>query len=249
VILAACGLQREARLIARAGWVAVAGGGDAARLERELTEAIGSSSQRRPGSRAASEAPVAGDPGFRRGDGRGMILSIGLAGALSPELTVGDVVIASLAADEGRGKLAERLHGLLPTARLGTIVGQDLPAATLADKQQLYAATGALAVDMESHVAARVAAAHGLPFAAIRAISDDAGRTLPPAALVGMKPDGGMALGAVLASLARAPAQLPALIRTGIDAERAFGALRGALDALEAGGIGRLDLGELGLDV
>nr|WP_276046381.1 phosphorylase [Sphingomonas sp. GC_Shp_1] len=242
-------MQREARLIARAGWVAVAGGGDAARLEQALTAAIRSSSQQRSGSRAASRALAGEDPSDRRDDGVEMVLSIGLAGALSPELTVGDVVIASLAADEGRGPFVERLHALLPTARVGTIVGQNVPAATLADKQQLYAATGALAVDMESHVAARVAAAHGLPFAAIRAISDDAGRTLPPAALVGMKPDGGMALGAVLASLARAPAQLPALIRTGIDAERAFGALRGALDALEAGGIGRLDLGELGLDV
>ncbi len=35
------------------------------------------------------------------------------------------------------------------------------------------------AVDMESHVAARVAARHGLPFAALRVISDPASRSLP----------------------------------------------------------------------
>ena len=78
---------------------------------------------------------------------------------------------------------------------------------------------------MESHVAARVAARHALPFMAIRAISDTASETLPPAALVGMNPDGSMALGSVLRSLARHPAQLPALIRTGRSAEAAFGVL------------------------
>jgi hypothetical protein len=144
--------------------------------------------------------------------------------------------------------MLEKLSALLP-AHIGTIIGQDIPAATLQQKRHLYATTGALAVDMESHVAARVAARHDLPFAAIRVISDDAERTLPPAALVGMRPDGGMALGAVLSSLGRNPAQLPALIRTGLDAERAFRALRRALRTLEAGGIGQLDLGEFRLDV
>ena len=45
---------------------------------------------------------------------------------------------------------------------------------------------------------------------------------LPPAALVGMKPDGGMDLPAVLRSLLANPGQLPALIRTGLEAERGF---------------------------
>ncbi len=55
---------------------------------------------------------------------------------------------------------------------------------------------------------------------------------LPPAALVGMRPDGGMALGAVLASLARDPRQLPALIRTGRQADRAFAGLKAAMEAV-----------------
>ena len=45
-------------------------------------------------------------------------------------------------------------------------------------------------------------AARNLPFAALRVISDDASHVLPPAALVAMKPDGGIALGRVLWSLA-----------------------------------------------
>ena len=79
-----------------------------------------------------------------------------------------------------------------------------------------------LAVDMESHVAARVARRHRLPFAAARVVSDPAHRTLPPAARVAMKPDGRVDLPAVMRSLLAHPAQLPALIRTGRDAERGF---------------------------
>jgi nucleoside phosphorylase len=60
----------------------------------------------------------------------------------------------------------------------------------VAGKRALRAETGALAVDMESHVAARVAARRGLPFAVVRVISDSADEALPPAAQIGMKPDG-----------------------------------------------------------
>jgi hypothetical protein len=78
---------------------------------------------------------------------------------------------------------------------------------------------------MESHIAAEAAQRHGLPFAALRFISDDAGRALPKAAQVGMRPDGGMDVGAVLKALAADPREAPALIRTGLEAERAFRAL------------------------
>jgi len=98
-----------------------------------------------------------------------------------------------------------------------------------------------MAVDMETHVAARVAARTGSPFGVVRAITDTAEEDLPPGALVGMRPDGGMALGAVLASLARHPGQLPALIRTGRQADRAFAALAEAMTAIGNARIDRLD--------
>jgi hypothetical protein len=78
---------------------------------------------------------------------------------------------------------------------------------------------------MESHIVARVARRHRLPFAAVRVISDAAHRTLPLAARVGMKSDGRMDLPAVLRSLLANPGQLLDLIRTGLEAERAFRAL------------------------
>ena len=92
-------------------------------------------------------------------------------------------------------------------------------------KAALYGKTGAVAVDMESQVAARFAAARRLPLAALRVISDDASHVLPPAALVAMKPDGGIAIGRVLKSLLRHPLQAPALIRTARASNKAFAEL------------------------
>lgn len=223
-ILIATGLRREARLMAGPGVTVIAGGGDAARLEREL-DAL---------ARSAS-----------------FILSSGLAGALDPSLKVGDVVIATeISADPQRGRGFSRLLvGAVPGSHTGRIIGSDVPLATAADKAALLAQTGALAVDMESHVAARVAERHGLPFAVLRVISDMADTTLPAAALAGMRPDGGIAIGAILASLARSPGQIPALIRTGRDAEKAFRVLGRVHDTLRGLGIGRLDPGQFALDV
>lgn len=218
-ILIACGLLREVKIMQRPGIVPLAGGGVAAQLE------------------AALEGYIAQNPAT------GALFSSGIAGALDPALAVGDVVI------DAPPTLADQLLALLPGARTGKIVGRSRITATMVEKSLLRSATGAAAVDMESHIAARVAARHGLPFAAIRTISDTAQDSLPPAALVGMKANGGVALGRVLASLARRPAQLPALLRTGRSAETAFGALGRVYDTLVRIGVGRLDLGKLPLDM
>jgi hypothetical protein len=169
----------------------------------------------------------------------GIIMSSGLAGALDLTLRPGDVVI------DGDPDLVARLKVILPYARIGTIIGSDTIVATIADKAALASRTGAIAVDMETHVAAGVAARRDLPFAALRVISDDAASTLPPAALVGMKADGGIALGAVLWSLARRPSQLSALMRTGNHAGRAFKSLDNAFAAIVAAGFDRIELADL----
>ena len=186
-------------MLAGAGIVAIAGGGDRARLEAEI------------------EAACAGATG---------IISIGLGGALDEGLKPGDWVIGSqVGTFETDREWANRLLSKLPAARLGAVAGSDVMVVDAAAKARLHAATGALVVDMESYIAARVAGRRGLPFAVARTISDGADRALPRAAQAGMRPDGGMDLGAVIASLAQRPWELPALVRTGLEAEAAFGAL------------------------
>ena len=104
-----------------------------------------------------------------------------------------------------------------------------------AEKRRLHLRTGAVAVDTESHVAARIAAAHRIPFAACRAVIDPAHSVLPPAAVFGLRHDGTADVIAVLRSLARQPSQLPALARTALDARVAAAALRRGRRLLGAG--------------
>ena len=209
VLLIATGLLREARILAAPGRQVVAGGGDAAGLAARL-EALA--------PRAAA------------------ILSIGLAGALDPALRPGDWVVPGAVNDSATdARWRHALAGALGVAPRGLLLGRDAMVAEAAAKAALHAETGAVAVDMESHVAAAIAARHGLPFAVARTISDAAHHTLPPAARVGMRADGRMNLPAVLASLAADPAQLPALLRTGWQAERAFRALLRGRKALGPG--------------
>ncbi|MFC3126064.1 hopanoid-associated phosphorylase [Pseudoroseomonas globiformis] len=225
MILAATGLLREGRILAGQGIRPLAGGGDPARLLALL------------------------DRWAREADG---IISIGLCGALSPRLRPGDWVVAEAVLDGDErhavdGPWASRLMEALPGAAQGMQVGQDGMLTDAAGKAALHQATGALGVDMESHVAARVALRHDLPFAVARVVSDDAGHDLPPAAEAGMRRDGGMDLAAVLRSLARDPRQLPALIRTGWHAERAFRELLRGHHRLGPGLAGPAGAGDAGL--
>ena len=96
----------------------------------------------------------------------------------------------------------------------------------------------------ESAIVARAAERHGLPFAILRVIADPAHRPLPSAALVAMRADGGIDVAAVLGALLRNPAQLPALIRLGLDSREAFSALVRARALLGANFAG-VDLGDL----
>jgi adenosylhomocysteine nucleosidase len=218
-ILAVTGLAKEAKIVGVADVVAVAGGGDGDGLAAKLNAL--------------------------HGDIRGVI-SIGLAGALSPHLKVGDVVIADqiltgMETWDCQETWRVRLLSRLPHAHQGHLFGSDVIIEKPETKAGLYATTGALAVDMESQVAARFAYARNLPLAGLRVISDDATHVLPPAALVAMKPDGGIALGRVLGSLLRKPGQVPALIRTARASNKAFAELLRCLDLCGVG-IAGLDL-------
>jgi hopanoid-associated phosphorylase len=168
------------------------------------------------------------------------IISIGIAGALAPDLRAGDVVIAERVvtaneAFETDGKWTARLAATLPQVRIGAILGRSAIADTTEVKLALRTSTTADVVDMESHLAARAARDSGLPFAALRVVSDRADHALPPAVLVAMMPDGGIALGRVLKSVAMNPAQIPGLIRTARESEKAFSALLGCVEVLGAG--------------
>jgi len=168
------------------------------------------------------------------------IISFGIAGGLAPDLNAGDWVVGSgVRTEQGhfptdRG-WARALLEVLPSAVHAEIVGTDAPIAEPSEKRRLHLRTGAVAVDTESHVAARIAAAHRIPFAACRAVIDPAHSLLPPAAMYGLRHDGTADVLAVLRSVMRQPSQLPALTRTALDARIAAAALRRGRRLLGAG--------------
>ena len=159
------------------------------------------------------------------------VISFGIAGGLAPDLVAGDWIVGS-AIRTGQELFptdrvwAQRLLEMLPGAVHADIVGVDAPVADPLEKRRLHAETGAMAVDMESHIAARIAATHRIPFSSCRVVIDAADRELPPAAMVGLRHDGTPDVLAVLSSLLQQPSQLPALMRTALDARIAQAALR-----------------------
>jgi hopanoid-associated phosphorylase len=214
-LLVVTGLRREADIASGDGVVTLCSGGRPELLQERLSALFRDSS--RP-----SDAGIAA------------ILSFGLAGGLAPHLRPGDIVIAShVVADGERHDAHTGWHNALVssfgeaiTVHLGAIAGSDSVVTTYAGKRALHGADGALAVDMESHIAAAYARRHNLPFAVIRAVSDPATRSLPDIASKALTRDGDVALGKVIGGLLRQPGQLPALIAAGRDSGRAFATLR-----------------------
>jgi adenosylhomocysteine nucleosidase len=211
-IVAVVGLAREARIAASPAVHPVIGGGAGARLTGALERAVA--------------------------DGARAIISFGIAGGLDPVLAAGACIVGS-AATVGVARWptdpdwTEKLVTGLPGAILADVASVDHPIVSVAHKRLLRAAGGAAAVDMESYRAARVAAAHGLPFAILRIVCDPANRALPPAALVGMRNDGTSDVGAVLHALIGGPGQIPDLIRLALDARVAFAQLKHRRDSLD----------------
>lgn len=171
------------------------------------------------------------------------VISFGTAGGLAEGLPAGTLIVAD-AIDGPFGRVTTdsawnaRIVALLDESGLGARLRRGVLAAVGAavtgidEKRALNRASGALAVDMESHIAAAMAGEQGLPFVACRAVVDPAWRALPPAATAGLRDDGTTALLPILSSLARAPGQLGPMLRLACDARAARGALIEARRAL-----------------
>lgn len=101
------------------------------------------------------------------------VLTCGFAGALNPELNVGDVLFD----EDHEAKLTELLR--LAGARPATFHCASRVATTAAEKAELRRSTGADVVEMESGVIRKICHERKIPSATIRVISDTANEDLP----------------------------------------------------------------------
>ncbi|CAB3754453.1 hypothetical protein GQ57_05930 [Burkholderia sp. MSh2] len=179
------------------------------------------------------------------------IVSFGTAGGLAPDLAPGALVIANaidgpfgrVETDPGWStRLVAALHDTPVWARVtrGTIAAVGAPVVSEQEKTALHRAKRALAVDMESHIAAAFAASRGVPFAVCRAIVDPAWRTLPRAATAGLRDDGSTAILPILRELLKQPSQLGPLLQVAGDARAARTTLIQARHAFERAGAMRI---------
>jgi adenosylhomocysteine nucleosidase len=166
------------------------------------------------------------------------VISIGFSGALEQPLAVGDLVLASeliatrgLSGDEIEPTIFQADQGMLHAATealgatplrvvLGSTVTTPGLITTRAGRRDLGRQTGAVAVDMESYWIARTALAQGLPFLALRAISDTHHDLLLPFDQI-LDSDGHPRLRRLAAHLIREPGSLMALMRLARNAARA----------------------------
>ncbi len=131
------------------------------------------------------------------------VLVAGICGALDPSLAPGDVILASSALADGkpelhsdarllvaaRAALAAQTRGRVPQRRDGAPDGfvcsrlLTIPAPTVdaGERRSLWRDVAAAAVDMETYALAEAATEGGIPWLAVRTVSDAAEARLPSA--------------------------------------------------------------------
>ena len=214
-VLIVTGLKQEARIAAGPGLTVICSNSNPVHLREILTS-------------------------FNPASVRG-IISFGVAGGLNPSLKSGDIVIATEVVAAGQrwpavssltasliASTEEQRYSIVP----GILAGVEEIVLGQVGKAALRVTTGADAVDMESHIAAKYAAENDLPFAGVRVISDPAHRALPELTAKALKPNGNVDIWKIMRGIAKNPKAIPELISTGRDFSRALRSLRSCRSVL-----------------
>jgi len=116
-----------------------------------------------------------------------MVVSVGFAGALDDSLRVGQIFEPRLVVDAGDGSRTDTGAGAGVLVSFSSVAGRE-------QKARLATSYQAQAVDMEAASVARGAETHGLRFAAVKVVSDEASFEMPSMEPF-TRPDGSFASG------------------------------------------------------
>lgn len=161
-------------------------------------------------------------------------VAAGLAGSLRREHEVGEVCASRDIMELESGRTIAADGGLIAVAeKCGAVVIERL----LTSSTMVLTAEGksrlgkmAEAVEMESFAVASEAAANGIPFVAIRAISDAVDEDLPMNFEELLDETGNVSKAKAASALARMPQKLPAILRLGRQSKAAAAKLANFLD-------------------
>ncbi len=174
-----------------------------------------------------------------------LLIMAGVAGGLAPELRIGDLVVA----DRVLTAAGEKCPPVVPTdsgaaLRQGALMSTDRILVTAEEKRKAFAAGcqsgttsrsvmeyGPLAVEMETAGVIAAAEKLGVPWAAVRALSDTAEEALPLDFNRLRSADGDLPTARVALAAVSRPAAIPGLIRLGKNTSLAAEALAGFLAA------------------
>ncbi len=135
-----------------------------------------------------------------------LVLTCGFAGGLNPVHPLGRVLFDASAATDFQPGLTR--CGALP----GRFAHSHRVVVTPGEKAQLFKATGADAVEMESSAIVSLCRGRAIPVIVIRVISDTAEESLPLDFNRYLTTDGGISLPRLLAGIAGSPASIPRLL-------------------------------------
>lgn len=166
------------------------------------------------------------------------LVSFGVAGALAPDLAIGDLVVASgVTMPDGTCHSSDFAWTQSIVATTGARARSFLSAATEqaasgAKRAALHAALRVDVADQETFAIAQLADARRLPWIAVRAISDLATDDLPPWNDRATRPDGSPDLSVIAEALAD-PTQGAKAVDEAVKFDRALSSLRAAWHQLK----------------
>ena len=159
------------------------------------------------------------------------LISIGFAGGLSDTLALGEVILAEEVIEEATGERFPCGLDLLPIpmAQRGKLLSVAAVVNSVSEKSALEGRWKALAVDMEAAGVASAAREAGLPFGAVKSITDASRQSLAIDFQRCRSQHGGLSYGKIVREAVRTPGGLRDLVRLAGSSRRAAGSLAMAL--------------------
>lgn len=155
-----------------------------------------------------------------------LVISAGFAGALDQKMEVGEILLPGRVTDAGDGSTQQVGAGDDTLVSFGSV-------ATRQQKEKLASAYSAQAVDMEAAAVARAAQLHGIPFKAVKAISDDKNFDMPE--LENFISDGQFSASMFVATAIIRPWLWPGILRLAKNSAKAAKSLSAWLDQYNNG--------------